>query len=850
MADLTSPPPRFPNGEYEIESIVGKGGMAIVYRARDTRHPRVVAIKVLRPEVAQSIGTTRFLREIAVAAPFSHPHILPLIDSGTLTDEHGRTTPYYVMPLVDGETLHQKLLREGRLPVPMVLRITREILEALQYAHAQGVIHRDIKPANILLSGGHAVVADFGVSRPIPQTAIDDPAEPGLTMTGDVIGTPSYMSPEQALGHHIVDARSDIFSVGCVMYEMLVGDRPFDTPIPQYTATKKRHGIFASARAARPEVSEALDAVLAKALKAEPEERYVSAAAFLLAIAKLEEKDTSGWGMLQQPVPRWMRNVAIGALAVIGVAVATWQTGRTSNGQDVTLIPPAIASDKSRVAVLPMESSATDSLSSVVANGFQTDLIDELAQYPALTVISKNGVLQFRGNNASTDSIARVLNVGSVVTGTIKHAGEMVWVTVRLIDGATGVVRRTATDSGSVRDLLAVRSSVIASATTFLRSYIGTAVNERAQQTARNSEAWELVARVSTMSSVEQGTVSKWTEAERLRRFAAVDSMLERAARLDPSWSTPMIKLGSILLQRAKFAEFAPLAPGAAPGTGPLMALAMRKRAIALATDVLSRSPGDASAFAVRGRARFEVWRSSKPVASESVRLEARNDLHRALAIRPDNATAWGDLSLLYHMSGAADSANIASQKALLADAFLVNAESVLNRRMFASLASGHTEDARSLCASGGRLYPNAPQFWGCELVILGWSSDRATDVAIAWSILQRSEATDTLHYLATGWATRRLLVAAIAARAGLPDSARAIVRTVRAAPESQVASDNTDYGEAYVHTLLGEPERALALLEKFVRNNPALLGQVRESPWFAKLKSNAKFIALTTGSR
>jgi serine/threonine protein kinase len=654
MPDPKSPPPRFPNGEYEIESVVGKGGMAIVYRARDTRHPRLVAIKVLRPEVAQSIGTTRFLREIAVAAPFQHPHILPLIDSGQLTDEQGRVTPYYVMPLVDGETLHQKLLREGRLPIATVLRITREILEALQYAHAQGVVHRDIKPANILLSGGHAVVADFGVSRPV---AVSDP-EPGqsaLTVTGDVIGTPSYMSPEQALGKP-VDARSDLFSVGCVMYEMLVGDRPFDTPIPQYTATKKRHGIFASARDARPEVSEALDAVLAKALKPEPEERFASAAAFLFALTNLEEKDTSGWGMLQAPVPNWMRNVVIGALAVVGIVAATIKSSNSANADDTAATAPAIASDKSRVAVLPIEQLTPDSTMAIVANGFQTDLIDELAQYPALTVISKNGVLQFRGDHASTDSIARVLNVGSVVTGDIRHVGDSVRVTIRLIDGATGVVRSTAQDSGSILDLLAVRSSVINSVTEFLRKEIGHQMRVSERSVVSSVDAWELKSRIANMSEAELGTSTSLSARERASRYRVIDSLLADGIQRDPKWPALLITTASIYLQRATIEDLvgAPGDPsaGLTGKTPDMRAREWRLKAIESADEALKRAPDNARALHLRGKARFDIWRYTKGSAPDEIRSAAESDLRKSVQGQRDMSGAWNDLSTLLQLSG------------------------------------------------------------------------------------------------------------------------------------------------------------------------------------------------------
>ncbi|MEP6831793.1 MAG: protein kinase [Gemmatimonas sp.] len=845
MAELTSPPPRFPNGEYEIEGIVGKGGMAIVYRARDMRHPREVAIKVLRPEVAQSIGTTRFLREIAVAAPFSHPHILPLIDSGELVDEKGQSTPYYVMPLVDGETLHQKLVREGRLPIAVVLRITREILEALQYAHAQGVIHRDIKPANILLSGGHAVVADFGVSRPLPPKIDGIAGDPGLTLTGDVIGTPSYMSPEQALGHRVIDARSDIFSVGCVMYEMLVGDRPFDTPIPQYTATKKRHGIYTSARDARKDVSEALDQVLAKALKAEPDDRYASASAFLVALAQLDEKDTGGWGMLQQPVSGWVRNVAIGALAVVGVVAATMKGGRTTNVSEAAAAPAAIASDKSRVAVLPIEQLTPDSLLNIIANGFQTDLIDELAQYPALTVISKNGVLQFRGNNASTDSIARALNVGSVVAGDIRHFGDSVRVSVRLIDGASGAILSTAQDSGTIRDLLAVRSSVINSVTAFLRKEIGKELHASERRQVSSSEAWELRIRVLNMTEAAWGFATSLTPRERQSRFNSADSLLSRAAKLDEHWPAPLITSSSLHLQRANIEDqVLQLRPDANADQG----FPKRFRLLALerANEALMREPGNASAYYLRGKAEFDLWRTATPLAPESMRAAAEADLRRAVAGRRDMADAWSDLSTLLQFSGEYAQSRIAADSALRSDAFLGSAPIVYSKLFQMSLATGDSAQARRWCEEGRREYPNSPQFWSCSLSLLAWTGKTPADVGRGWDLLRAAEARDTLHQLASGATSRQLFVAAIAARAGLEDSATAIVKRARASMPDGASSPNADFAEAYVHTLLNRPDDALPLLDRFLHSAPAQLGYVRKHPWFIALRTNPKFIVLT----
>jgi len=205
---------------YRIERELGKGGMATVYLAHDLRHDRQVAIKVLRPELTAALGHERFLREITTTANLRHPHILPLHESGAAGE-----FLYYVMPFVEGESLRDRLIREKQLPVDDALQIAREVADALSYAHSRGLVHRDIKPENILLERGHAVVADFGIARAITAAETET-----LTQTGLAVGTPLYMSPEQAAGERSLDGRSDLYSLGCVLYEMLAGEPPYTGP--------------------------------------------------------------------------------------------------------------------------------------------------------------------------------------------------------------------------------------------------------------------------------------------------------------------------------------------------------------------------------------------------------------------------------------------------------------------------------------------------------------------------------------------------------------------------------------------------------------------------------------------
>src|SRR5436190_2381655 len=263
------------SGRYRIEREQGAGGMATVYLAHDLRHDRDVAIKVLHPDLGAALGGERFLTEIRTTARLQHPHILPLLDSG----EAGGLL-YYVMPLVSGETLRARLERERQLPIDDALLIAREVADALEYAHGLGVIHRDVKPENILLQGGHALVADFGIALAVQQAGGQR-----MTQTGLSLGTPQYMSPEQAMGERTIDARSDVYALGAVAYEMLTGDPPFTGSTVQAIVAKVLTEKPASLIARRERVTLAVEHAVLTALEKLPADRFASAADFARALS-------------------------------------------------------------------------------------------------------------------------------------------------------------------------------------------------------------------------------------------------------------------------------------------------------------------------------------------------------------------------------------------------------------------------------------------------------------------------------------------------------------------------------------------------------------------------------------
>jgi tetratricopeptide (TPR) repeat protein/tRNA A-37 threonylcarbamoyl transferase component Bud32 len=288
-------------GAYLVEKEVGAGGMATVYLAQDLKHNRRVALKVLHPGLAHALGPERFRREIEIAARLQHPHILPVFDSG----EHDDML-WYTMPFIQGESLRDLMAREAELPLEQAVQITREVAGALDCAHAQGIIHRDIKPENILLSGGHALVADFGIARALSE-------ESGrLTATGLAIGTPAYMSPEQGDGDRQVEARSDVYSLASVTYEMLTGEPPYAGATARAVMTKRLTDPIPSARRLRRTISEPLDRAIMRGLAPTPADRFATAGEFARALS-------GGAAAASAPASKW-RRLGITAAAVAGLA--------------------------------------------------------------------------------------------------------------------------------------------------------------------------------------------------------------------------------------------------------------------------------------------------------------------------------------------------------------------------------------------------------------------------------------------------------------------------------------------------------------------------------------------------
>lgn len=401
-------------GRYRIERELGEGGMARVYLAEDLRHGRKVALKVLKPELAASLGVERFLVEIRTTANLQHPNILPLFDSG---DAGG--LPFYATPYIRGETLRKKLDRDARMPVDTAVRIAKEIAEALRVAHAQGIVHRDIKPANILLSNERALVADFGVSLALSAAGTGLKTGPGVT-----IGTPKYMSPEQASGEHDVDERSDVYSVAAVLYEMLAGEPPYTGSTAQVVLAKRMTQPVPSVRRLRAGVPDSVDKAIQRALQMNPSDRTPSTTDLIKALSGEEAERRSSRAPLVAAIAGAVAVMLGGAL----VAASSDSTGAVAAHQE------------HRIAVMPMETVSDDEDTAYLAEGMTDEIRHQLGKVASLRVSSRRAVEGSMARSSSLEAIGRSLGVEALLQGSIRQAGARIRVTAQLVDIASGRV--------------------------------------------------------------------------------------------------------------------------------------------------------------------------------------------------------------------------------------------------------------------------------------------------------------------------------------------------------------------------------------------------------------------------
>ena len=392
-------------GRYTLERELGAGGMATVYLATDLKHKRPVAVKVLREELSATLGADRFLREIETTANLRHPHILPLYDSGT--GDGGLL--YYVMPFVEGESLRGRMSRESKLPLEFALQVTLEAADALAYAHARGVVHRDIKPDNILIDNGHAVLADFGIARAIDVAGGGTRA----TQVGLAVGTPAYMSPEQASGEREIDGRSDLYSLGCVLFEMLAGEPAFSGLTAQAVIAKRFIEEAPELARGRAWVPSGVSRAVARLLRREPAERYGTGAELVSALKAVDRSE----------------------------------------------LGPEAKRDRS-LAVLPFANRSPDPDSAYFSDGITEDLINALGRLPGVRVASRSSSFAFQGQALSMPEVARKLNVATVLEGSVRKAGNRVRITAQLVDVASDTHLWSERYDRDLDDIFAVQDDI------------------------------------------------------------------------------------------------------------------------------------------------------------------------------------------------------------------------------------------------------------------------------------------------------------------------------------------------------------------------------------------------------
>jgi eukaryotic-like serine/threonine-protein kinase len=395
---------------YTVERELGQGGMAVVFLARDLRHDRQVALKVLRPEISAEIGAERFLREIKIAAGLNHSHILPVYDSGQVDG-----LLFYVMPRMEGRSLRDRLDAEGQLPLDEALRITREVASALDYAHRHQVVHRDVKPENILLHEGAALVADFGIGKALS-------ADGSITQTGMTVGTPAYMSPEQASGDQSVDGRSDLYSLGCVLYEMLAGEPPFTGPNAQAILAKRFVSPIPSIRATR-DVPAAVDSAVTRALSRTPVDRYPSAAEFAEALRLISFEPVAEPRRTPPEAPK---------------------------------SPPTQKS----IAVLPLTNRSADPENEYFSDGMTEEIINVLGKVPGIQVASCTSSFAFKGKVVDVRQVGEKLGVGTVLEGGVRKVGNRIRITAQLTDVQSGYTLWTETYDRQLEDVFAIQDEI------------------------------------------------------------------------------------------------------------------------------------------------------------------------------------------------------------------------------------------------------------------------------------------------------------------------------------------------------------------------------------------------------
>ncbi|MFZ5623100.1 MAG: protein kinase domain-containing protein [Gemmatimonadota bacterium] len=586
---------------YAIDREVGRGGMATVFLALDRKHDRRVALKVLHPELAATLGPERFLREIQIAARLQHPHILPLYDSGQADN-----LLYYVMPFVEGDSLRDRLIRERQLGIDEAMGIARDVAAALDYAHRQHVVHRDIKPENVMLHEGGAIVADFGIAK-----AVSAAGAGSLTQTGMAVGTPAYMSPEQAAGEGEPDGRSDVYGLGCMLYEMLAGTVPFSGPTAQAIITRRFTEPVPSVRAVRATVPEALDHALLRAMAKVPADRFATAAQFAQALA---------------------------------ISAVTTPPAATPVSQ------PAASTARS-IAVLPFADMSHEQDQEYFTDGIAEEIINALSRIDALRVASRTSAFAFKGKSEDIGEIGARLKVATVLEGSVRKSGNRLRITAQLVNVADGYHLWSESYSRALEDVFEVQEEIAQSMVKALRVMLSDD-EKRAIEKAPTADvqAYECYLR-------GRQYFHQW----RKRTIEYARRMFERAIEIDPGYALAYAGIAdccsftySYWLASPTHLEQADAASRRAIELDPDLAEAHTSRGLALtfARRYDEADPEFRTALPLNPKLFEANYFFARSLLQQGRRADAAHYFEEACRLRPDDYPAASFLSQTYEGLG------------------------------------------------------------------------------------------------------------------------------------------------------------------------------------------------------
>jgi len=775
---------------YSITRELGGGGMSRVFLARDESLGRDVAIKVLSPELAATLSAERFTREIKLAAGLQEPHIVPVLAAG-----HTAGIPWYTMPFVSGESVRARIAR-GRLGAVEAMSILRNVAQALAYAHERGIIHRDIKPENVLLSSGTAVVADFGIAKAVSASTTQAPGGT-LTSTGTSIGTPAYMSPEQAVGDSTTDHRADLYAWGVMAYELLSGAHPF----ARHTTAAALVGAHLTETPAALETSDAVPpefaASVMRCLEKDPANRPRSASELL---ESLDQVHVSTPGVRRTPAqsrsfPR-RAMLSVGLAIVIAAGIGVWRMNARAAGPTET---STAASGTKSLAVLPFESFGGDTANAYFAEGIADGLTTALAQLPGIRVAGRTSAARFKGGTATAKEVGSALSVGSVLDGTVRRVGGRVRVTAQLTGTSDGLVMWTQSYDREAKDVFALQDDITHAIVVALQGkFAGTAAPTAPAIGTTNADAYDLYLR------------GMYLYRRRGNGLLRAFELLEQAIAKDSNFARGHAAVATVLLSEPYYL--------------PVRMGDVLSRARAAAERAVALDPNLPDAHQALAIAHFHAseWEMSE--------REAR----AAIALDPTSAEAHYRLGFILVTVGRTEESISEFGKAKAGDPLYSIAGAYLG---YANSLAGHNDIA---IAEGKR------------------AVDLDTMLAVNYTLLGRSyktagrsaEALAVAHRLLTLATEPRVLGITANTLAVFGDTAesRGIVAKLEAMPAN---TPRRNTGLAFAYLGLGDTARALTAMERAVAGDGELLfsmvpldhtyDAVRASPRFADILRRVK---------